>query len=84
VSKATTQAYGEVLNTILQQTIPLEDDIWYWDDVLGTYRYAGLYSVQTSPLRLWNWSKDIYQDVRSRGGALANGWRYVEAASRQV
>jgi nuclear-control-of-ATPase protein 2 len=75
LSKATTQAYGQVLETILQQTIPLEDDIWYWDDVLSTYRYAGLYSIQTSPLRLWSWSKDIYHDVRSRGGELANGWR---------
>jgi nuclear-control-of-ATPase protein 2 len=75
LSKATTQAYGQVLETILQQTIPLEDDIWYWDDVLSTYRYAGLYSIQTSPLRLWSWSKDIYHDVRSRGGELANGWK---------
>ena len=75
LSKATTQAYGQVLETILQQTIPLEDDIWYWDDVLSTYRYAGLYSIQTSPIRLWSWSKDIYHDVRSKGGELAHGWR---------
>ncbi|KAF2872012.1 ATP synthase regulation protein NCA2-domain-containing protein [Massariosphaeria phaeospora] len=74
LSKATTQAYGQVLNTILEQTIPLEDDIWYWDDILSTYRFAGLYSIQTSPIRLWRWSQDIYHDVRSRGGALANGW----------
>ncbi|KAF2678404.1 NCA2-domain-containing protein [Lentithecium fluviatile CBS 122367] len=75
LSKATTQAYGAVLSTILEQTIPLEDDIWYWDDILSTYRYAGLYSIQTSPIRLYAWSKDIYYDVRSRGGQLAYGWR---------
>ncbi|KAH7380601.1 ATP synthase regulation protein NCA2-domain-containing protein, partial [Pyrenochaeta sp. MPI-SDFR-AT-0127] len=74
LSKATTQAYGQVLNTILDQTIPLEDDIWYWDDILSTYRFAGLYSIQTSPIRLWNWSQEIYHDVRSRGGQLADGW----------
>jgi nuclear-control-of-ATPase protein 2 len=74
LSKATTQAYGQVLNTILEQTIPLEDDIWYWDDVLSSYRFAGLYSIQTSPIRLWNWSQEIYHDVRSRGGHLADGW----------
>jgi nuclear-control-of-ATPase protein 2 len=74
LSKATTQAYGQVLNTILEQTIPLEDDIWYWDDILNTYRFAGLYSVQTSPLRLWKWSQEIYHDVRSRGGQMADGW----------
>ncbi|KAF1921010.1 ATP synthase regulation protein NCA2-domain-containing protein [Ampelomyces quisqualis] len=74
LSKATAQVYGQVLNTILEQTIPLEDDIWYWDDVLSTYRFAGLYSIQTSPIRLWNWSQEIYRDVRSRGGHLADGW----------
>ncbi|KAF2019631.1 NCA2-domain-containing protein [Aaosphaeria arxii CBS 175.79] len=75
LSKATTQAYGEVLSTILEQTIPLEDEIWYWEDILNTYRFAGLYSVQTSPIRLWRWSIDIYHDVRSKGGELANGWQ---------
>lgn len=76
LSKATTQAYGSVLSTILEQTIPLEDDIWYWDDVISTYRFAGLYSIQTSPIRLYNWSKDVYRDVKDRGGRLAvDGWR---------
>ncbi|KAF5848669.1 hypothetical protein GGP41_009771 [Bipolaris sorokiniana] len=74
VSKATTQAYGQVLNTILEQTIPLENDLWYWDDILSTYSFAGLYSIQTSPVRLWKWSREIYHDVRSRGPQLADGW----------
>ncbi|KAF1947982.1 NCA2-domain-containing protein [Clathrospora elynae] len=74
LSKATTQAYGQVLSTILEQTIPLEDDLWYWDDILSTYRFAGLYSIQTSPVRLWKWSQEIYHHVQSRGGQLASGW----------
>lgn len=74
LSKATTQAYGQVLNTILEQTIPLEDDIWYWDDIMSTYRFAGLYSIQTSPLRLWKWSQEIYRDVKNKGGHMADGW----------
>jgi nuclear-control-of-ATPase protein 2 len=74
LGKATTQAYGQVLNTILEQTIPLEDDLWYWDDILSTYRFASLYSIQTSPLRLWKWSQEIYHDVRSKGGQVAHGW----------
>ncbi|KAI1665849.1 atp synthase regulation protein nca2 [Pyrenophora tritici-repentis] len=74
VSKATTQVYGQILNTILEQTIPLEDDLWYWDDILSTYHFAGLYSIQTSPVRVWKWSQEIYHDVRSRGGQLAVGW----------
>ncbi|KAI9820339.1 MAG: Nuclear control of ATPase protein 2 [Pycnora praestabilis] len=66
VSKATAQTYGVILNVLLEQTIPLTNDIWYWDEVLGSYRYTGLYSIQTSPLRFWQLSKDIYQDAKSR------------------
>jgi nuclear control of ATPase protein 2 len=66
VSKATVQTYGLLLNTLLEQTIPVTDDIWYWDEVLGSYTYSSLYTVQTSPLRFWAWSKDIYSDTRSR------------------
>jgi nuclear-control-of-ATPase protein 2 len=76
LGKATAQAYGAVLNTILEQTLPLDADLRYWDDILSTYRFAGLYSVQTSPLRLWAWSCDIYHDVRARRGPTADGWRH--------
>ena len=70
VSKATVQTYGLLLSTLLEQTIPLSDDIWYWDEVLGSYTYTGIYTVQTSPLRLWAWSKDIYSDTRTRFAKL--------------
>ncbi|KAG9244819.1 ATP synthase regulation protein NCA2-domain-containing protein [Calycina marina] len=66
VSKATVQTYGLLLNTLLEHTIPLSDDIWYWDEVLGSYTYTGIYTIQTSPLRLWTWSKDIYADTKER------------------
>jgi nuclear-control-of-ATPase protein 2 len=73
VSKATVQTYGLLLNTLLEQTIPLNDDIWYWDEVLGSYAYSSLYTVQTSPLRFWDWSKDIYNDTRRRLARLTEG-----------
>lgn len=66
VSKATTQTYGLILNTLLDQTMPLSSDIGYWDEVLGSYRYTSLYTVQTSPLRLWAWANDIYSDAWQR------------------
>ena len=66
VSKATVQVYGLLLSTLLEQTIPLSDDIWYWDEVLGSYTNSSLYTVQTSPVRLWGWTKDIYADTKGR------------------
>ncbi|KAF1987212.1 NCA2-domain-containing protein [Aulographum hederae CBS 113979] len=82
VQKATAQVYGQVLNTILEQTIPLSNDIYYWDDILGSYRYSGLYSIQTSPLRLWRWSQEVYADARQRGGALAEDFTQVSLTER--
>lgn len=73
VSKATVQTYGMLLNTLLEQTIPLCNDIWYWDEVLGSYTYTGLYAIQTSPLRWFAWSKDIYSDTRIRIAQLRDG-----------
>ncbi|KAF2165683.1 hypothetical protein M409DRAFT_67057 [Zasmidium cellare ATCC 36951] len=68
VSKATTQVYGHVLNGILDEAVKLSDDIWYWDEVLGSQQYTALYSIQTSPLRLWDWGSKVWEDVKERGG----------------
>lgn len=74
VSKATTQTYGLILNTLLDDIIPLSHDIWYWDQVLSSYPNSSLYAMQTSPLRWWAWTKDIYHEssVRSTLGRRAN------------
>lgn len=66
VSKATTQTYGLILNILLENIIPLSHDIWYWDQVLSSYTYSSLYALQTSPVRWWTWSKDIYQESKLR------------------
>lgn len=66
VTKAATQTYGLILNALLEQTIPLNSDIGYWNEVLGSYRYTGLYTIQTSPLRLWSWANDVYNDAWQR------------------
>ncbi|KAJ4390753.1 Nuclear control of ATPase protein 2 [Gnomoniopsis smithogilvyi] len=74
VSKATTQTYGLILNTLLDDIIPLSHDIWYWDQVLSSYPNSSLYAMQTSPVRWWVWTKEIYQEssLRSALGRRAN------------
>jgi nuclear control of ATPase protein 2 len=64
--KAAVQVYGLILNTLLEQTIPLSESIWYWDDVLGSYFNTGLYTVQTSPERFWKQTKDVYNDAKEK------------------
>jgi nuclear-control-of-ATPase protein 2 len=74
LSKATVQAYGQVLDTILNETIALQDHAWYWEDVVSSRRELGIYSIQTSPLRIWNWSTAFAKDLLSRRGAFSDGW----------
>ncbi|EXJ91248.1 hypothetical protein A1O1_04358 [Capronia coronata CBS 617.96] len=64
--KATVQVYGQILDSLLDRTIPLSESIWYWDDLLGSYFNIALYTVQTSPLRFWKQAKEVYADARQR------------------
>jgi nuclear-control-of-ATPase protein 2 len=66
VSKATVQTYGVIMDTFLDQIIPLSDHIWYWDDIMASRSYSTIYMVQTSPWRFWAWTQDIYQDSKDR------------------
>lgn len=81
ISKATLQTYGLILNALLEQTIPLSEDIWYWDEILGSYAYSGLYTIQTSPWRFWHWSTDIFQESRTRFADLRRRPREAVSAS---
>ncbi|CEJ84381.1 Putative ATP synthase regulation protein NCA2 [[Torrubiella] hemipterigena] len=71
VSKATVHIYGSVLNTLLDRIIPLSDDIWYWSEILNSYTYSSVYTVQTSPLRLWAWTLDVYSTSKARMRSLS-------------
>lgn len=66
LGKATVQTYGLLMSTLLDQIIPLSDDIWYWDEVMTSYPYSFVYVVQTSPLRMWRWSREVYSDSVDR------------------
>ncbi|KGM92626.1 uncharacterized protein PADG_11076 [Paracoccidioides brasiliensis Pb18] len=60
-AKATVQTLGLVMRALLEESLPLNDGIWYWDEVLSSHFYTGLYTMQTLPLRLWGQARDIFQ-----------------------
>ena len=66
VSKATTQVYGLALQGVLDETVALADDVWYWDEVLGSRHWTAVYGLQSSPGRLWEWGLAVWEDVRKR------------------
>lgn len=79
VAKATVQVYGLILSRLLDETVALADDVWYWDQVLGSQRATALYSIQTSPLRLADWSSNIWADVRQRSADFSIRGAGIEA-----
>ena len=83
VGKATIQTYGVVLNILLDHTITLTNEMVYWDHVLSSYRCTSLYTIQTSPLRLWTWTNHIYGDTWQRFRA-AHADREVQNVTRSL
>lgn len=97
VSKATTQVYGHVLTSILDETVALADDIYYWDAVLSSRRYSTLYAIQISPFRGWRFASVVWKDVRVRAGhfnmreaghdatdSMTQRWRHFYRLAKQV
>lgn len=79
VAKATVQVYGLILSRLLDETVALADDVWYWDQVLGSQRATALYSIQTSPLRFAEWSGNVWADVRQRSNNFTIRGAGIEA-----
>ena len=63
ISKATAQTYGLVLTVLLEQIMPISQDIWYWEEVRASYAMTGLYSLQTGPERIWRFACETYRDA---------------------
>ena len=66
LSRAAIQTYVIVLNSLVDQTLPLSQDLFYWDEVLSSYRYTALYCLQTSPHRFLAFSKEVLVESRRR------------------
>ncbi|RPB23128.1 NCA2-domain-containing protein [Terfezia boudieri ATCC MYA-4762] len=66
LAKATILVYGITFHTLLEQTLPLSEDLYYWDEVLSSYRYTVLYSVQIAPVKLLEASKEVFHDAMRR------------------
>jgi len=84
VGKAAAQTQALILDALIQKTVPLSSEILYWRSVLDTYPNTALYSLQTSPIRLWNWSKTVYLEVRKREVNVTEGWQKFYSLVRTV
>jgi nuclear-control-of-ATPase protein 2 len=83
-AKAAVQASGLVMNTLLDQTLQLHDETYYWGETLGSIWYSGLYAVQKSPKQLFRWTKDAYVSQTYRGAlSISARWSQFYQIVRQ-
>ncbi|KDB21569.1 hypothetical protein H109_06508 [Trichophyton interdigitale MR816] len=81
-SKATVQTFAAVMSSMVDETVPLSDGIWYWDEVLGSAFYSGLYTLQTAPARWASYLISIYRTIRQTGSnAVDNNARHARRGS---
>ncbi|KAG0156532.1 hypothetical protein PDIDSM_3711 [Penicillium digitatum] len=55
------------MNTLLDQTLQLHDESYYWGEMLGSIWYSGLYAIQKSPGQFCQWTKDACVAQTSQG-----------------
>ncbi|KAI0413099.1 ATP synthase regulation protein NCA2 [Xylaria grammica] len=77
VSKAAVQTYGIIVDTLLDQIVPLSDHIWYWDYVLSSPVSTTFHMIQICPAKFWAWFLEVYEDSKVRlrrytGGSAGN------------
>jgi nuclear control of ATPase protein 2 len=54
LARCTIDVYGALLQQLFQQTLPLAQDIFYWDDVLIQPTWRLLYLIQSLPPSITN------------------------------
>jgi nuclear-control-of-ATPase protein 2 len=64
--KAALQTLGSVLDSLLDRSLALNREIWYWDEIVGSYYHTGFYIVQTLPSSLWIQISDFYSSLKNR------------------
>ncbi|KAK4651417.1 Nuclear control of ATPase protein 2 [Podospora pseudocomata] len=80
VGKATIQTYGLLMSSLLDQIKPLSDDIWYWDEILSSYPNSLLYTMQSSPVRMGEWTREVWRESLDR----FNEWRQQQLEHRSA
>lgn len=86
VAKAAAQSSGLVMNALLNQTLELNEETYYWTEMLGSVWYSGLFALQKSPAQLCQWTKDAYRlQSDQRTPSIADRWnQFYQIASKNA
>jgi nuclear-control-of-ATPase protein 2 len=79
-AKAAAQVSGLVMNALLDQTLEIQREIDYWNEMLGSVWYSSLYTLQKSPGQVFEWTKSAYVTP-----SLTDRWaRFYQIARRSA
>ncbi|KAG0333870.1 Nuclear control of ATPase protein 2 [Podila humilis] len=70
LAKCTVVVYLNLLDVILNATLPLAKEIEYWQSLLDGPKWRLMYILQTSPLRLFNLTKEVALSTRAHLDSL--------------
>lgn len=59
--------YGNVVDTLVDQTVPISQDLYYWQDVHDSWYRLAMLLVQTGPIRIFSLAREIYRRYDSVG-----------------
>ncbi|KAF9915867.1 Nuclear control of ATPase protein 2 [Lobosporangium transversale] len=70
IAKCTISVYLNLLDIILNATLPLANEIQYWQSLIDSRSWRLLYTVQTSPYRVFDFTRSVLVATREHLDSL--------------
>ncbi|KAI1313884.1 Nuclear control of ATPase protein 2 [Mortierella claussenii] len=83
LAKCTVAVYLNLLDKILDATLPLANEIQFWQSLLDNRSWRLFYIVQTSPNRLFNLTKTVLMSTREHLDSLIGTAQEQDAKDRK-
>ncbi|KAG0245762.1 ATP synthase regulation protein NCA2-domain-containing protein [Mortierella sp. GBAus27b] len=82
LATCTIAVYLNLLDIILNATLPLANEITYWQSLLDNRSWRCLYVVQTSPYRLFSMTRSVIRSTREHLDSLIETTEEAESQNR--
>ncbi|CAJ0626372.1 2658_t:CDS:2 [Entrophospora sp. SA101] len=83
IAKITIVVYAIVVEHLLMATLPLLDDIYYWEELEGSRLWTFYHLIQTIPIRTYFFSNAIYKYIITRNKPNLHNNANINTANNQ-
>nr|CAG8623420.1 3420_t:CDS:2 [Entrophospora candida] len=84
IAKITIVVYAIVVEHLLMATLPLLDDIYYWEELEGSRLWTFYHLIQTIPIRTYFFSNAIYKYIITRNKPNIHNNANINTANNQL